>query len=385
MQKISDVLNTVLSSGSEIFEIQIFESKFANLNMHHLSKGFPRILVHIEGETEVSINNLSQELKRPTIIILGQGHNIYWSHSKESIFFEAVFELDELALEMRSLGKSDYMYIPYKSSEIYKKLLNLNIEMTMLSAKREIDSMHKKYTIFYYLTLCHQLVLDKKWQKNKRAISRSRFKFREIQSYIHMNLSKQLLKSDICKKFRIHDRCLTDLFKYWENISYKKFLIELKLTEARNSLFTEDISIANLANLYGFNSLDHFIYTFKKHYAYPPLKLKKLLSVPNSFNKLKEYHKIDGYEFINATSPNKEIVYREGQPQLCYFINETDKIVKLYWMNKDLKRIWFADLKPHTRIRCNVCKNHTFIGTIESISRETVFVMPSHNCQALFY
>lgn len=380
--KITEQLLEILRDNHGEYAFTFVKSKIDSLKMHDLFQNFPRILIHIEGETVFSLDNQERVLKKPEVIIIGQGCKSHWTTDSSAQVLEVIFAVDELVIESSYKGKIQSEFAPHSSNTVYEELKAINKSL-ILDDFKDLNQPYKLPQVFYYLTLCHKALKESAKQKFKKSFSKKRFKFREIQTYINQNMDKSLTREELTQRFRINVNTFSSLFQFWENSSFKQYVIEIKLTEARNYLLQNNISIADLSQKYGFNSPDHFIYTFKKHLHYSPLKLKKLLSQPNSLTQLRELYRLDGFEYAKEEQ-NQVFTFTEGSPKLCYIINATGNKLNLYWLNEIGEKVKLDEMAPHKRLRCNASEGHCFVGD-DNIQKPRTFKVPPHNCQLLFY
>ena len=380
--KISEQLLAVLGKKQFAFDLTFIKSKIDSLKMHDLFQNFPRVLIHLEGETTLSIDHVEKVMSKPEIVILGQGCINHWSASPKSKVLEVIFTVDELVVESSHLGKIQSEFAPHSSNTTYEELKNITKSL-ILDDYKDLNREYKLPQVLYYLTLCHRALKESSKQKSRKSFSKKRFKFREIQTYINQNMDKSLTREELTQRFRINVTTFSNLFQFWEKSSFKQYVIEMKLTEARNHLFQNDISIADLSRKYGFNSPDHFIYTFKKHFYYSPLKLKKLLSKPNSLTQLRELYRLDGFEYAEEEH-NQVFAYTEGSPQLCYIINATENKLNLYWLNEVGEKVKLDEMAPHKRLRCNAFEGNCFVLE-NNFQQPKTFKIPPYKSQLLFH
>ena len=77
-------LRRILKSGIHDLDVQFYRSTLKELRIHDLSKFFPRILVHLEGEIELCVNGQTKTVCKPVAIIVGQGNSCWWKEINKS-------------------------------------------------------------------------------------------------------------------------------------------------------------------------------------------------------------------------------------------------------------------------------------------------------------
>ena len=77
--KIIEQLLEILKDNHGEYAFTFVKSKIDSLKMHDLFQSFPRILIHIEGETVFSLDNQERILNKPEVIIIGQSCKSHWT------------------------------------------------------------------------------------------------------------------------------------------------------------------------------------------------------------------------------------------------------------------------------------------------------------------
>jgi len=90
-----------------------------------------------------------------------------------------------------------------------------------------------------------------------------------ILKYLHENYTYDVTVEDVARKFKISKSTLYNTFTEYIGISFKEYLIRLRITKAMG-LLKSGVSVTETANLSGFNSYAHFIRTFSKRTGISP-------------------------------------------------------------------------------------------------------------------
>ncbi len=94
-------------------------------------------------------------------------------------------------------------------------------------------------------------------------------------NYIHANFKSNLTLENVADNCYINKYYLSHLFTKIKGISVGKYILDLRLNEARNLLSTTPFSVAEIAELSGFNDTGYFCRTFKKYHAVTPMQYRK--------------------------------------------------------------------------------------------------------------
>lgn len=95
-----------------------------------------------------------------------------------------------------------------------------------------------------------------------------------VLKYIHENLASQLHVDNIAAKFYLSTSYLEYLFKQVTGSSINKYIIYRRILKARE-LLKKNQSVSSVGDEVGFNSVSHFIRTFKKIVGVSPKQYAK--------------------------------------------------------------------------------------------------------------
>ncbi|QGH33446.1 response regulator [Gracilibacillus salitolerans] len=94
--------------------------------------------------------------------------------------------------------------------------------------------------------------------------------------YVKENFSKEDLSlQEVAGNIGVSEAYFSRSFKEEMNISFKKYLIKLRMTKAKEMIIDLEMNITNIAFKVGFSDYPHFSKTFKKYYGLTPIEFKK--------------------------------------------------------------------------------------------------------------
>ncbi len=100
----------------------------------------------------------------------------------------------------------------------------------------------------------------------------------KIIAYIENHYFEDLNMNDIAKNvFFISPNYLSKLVNDATGLRFSKYLLKIRMENARKILAREDLSISEVAQLTGYNSESHFIQLFKKYYGKTPKHYRSAL------------------------------------------------------------------------------------------------------------
>lgn len=89
-------------------------------------------------------------------------------------------------------------------------------------------------------------------------------------TYINDHLHEELNMLDICKHLSINYTYFSKLFKQTLNISYKKYLIQIRMEKAKQLMQNPSNRIYEIALQVGYENAQNFSRAFKAHFGYSP-------------------------------------------------------------------------------------------------------------------
>lgn len=106
----------------------------------------------------------------------------------------------------------------------------------------------------------------------------------ELDPYLAINISKNILTSDLTSRFYYTAKQLESIVKKQTGLTPKKYILYYKMNYAKNKLVSTNESLQNIAYSVGFDDYNYFIKVFKSFYKETPLQYRKLFS--NNINKI---------------------------------------------------------------------------------------------------
>ncbi len=105
----------------------------------------------------------------------------------------------------------------------------------------------------------------------------SRKQLKEITDYINANLNQDLRLSELASLVRISDHYFITLFKESTGLTPHKYVINQRITRAKELLSQEKMTIAEIAHTVGFANQSHLNFHFKRIVGITPKKFSKNL------------------------------------------------------------------------------------------------------------
>lgn len=172
--------------------------------------------------------------------------------------------------------------------------------------RNEITITHYLYFVLY--VLCQNFKMVDYAETESWAISQ------KYLSYIYEHYQESISPSTAAKQFFLSPGYFSRVFKESIGISFTKYLMNVRLENAREDLLTSDDSISMIADKNGFANLKSFHMAFKRQFAMSPSQFQTAQSRKDKANSLKELVASDKVsdlrqllnKFIEADSPQEK-------------------------------------------------------------------------------
>ncbi len=158
-----------------------------------------------------------------------------------------------------------------RKTEPYQQLLQ---ELyTIASGNDHIRDMR----IFEKLAALLTLLMEESWNpENNRRSSPKRQNVQEIKEYLDQNYMEKITLDQLAEQFYINKFYLARSFKEQFGISVNHYLLELRITHAKQMLRFSDKTIETIGNECGINDANYFSRIFRKIEGISPGEFRKM-------------------------------------------------------------------------------------------------------------
>jgi AraC-like DNA-binding protein len=99
----------------------------------------------------------------------------------------------------------------------------------------------------------------------------------EVRSYLEQHLTQDLDMNQVARAASLSPFYLTRIFKQRFGVPPYRYLIGLRIDYASQLLRDSSLSVTQVCHRSGFNSLSHFITTFRMHTGMSPSQYRRLV------------------------------------------------------------------------------------------------------------
>lgn len=260
----------------------IWEFDFHRIDWHwHHEFEF---LYIVEGTALCLIGENKIELQKGYGIFINSGVLHRFEAQNSTLAPNIVFSPTLLATE-NSLIYEKYI-LPIINSSISYQVLNpcttCGKQMLQLLLKifttQENEQNNELYTVQLLLQLWNILEQNIDWSANSNNIHRLNHKqarLQDMMQYIHDNYMKNITLETIASAASISKSGALHIFQSILNYSPVAYLIQYRLSQAAEQLFTTQKSVFSIAEETGFASSGYFCRKFKQYYHMSPNEYRK--------------------------------------------------------------------------------------------------------------
>ncbi|MBQ8803686.1 MAG: helix-turn-helix transcriptional regulator [Tyzzerella sp.] len=245
-----------------------------------------RILYVISGEAELFIENQHYELIPNSLFYCSAGHTYIMQSSGVKIL-ALNFDLtqrDNVHTEFYPrISLSDKEHIPSINLETVDDSEFINSHLFIANANDCLNPLKKILNEFsmqkiYYRENSSALLKNLLVELHRYSISgtpNSATTVSQIMDYIKNHYDKPLNNEMLSAMSGYHEYHLNRLFMKHAGTSVHKYILNIRINEAKKLLLTTEQSLAFIAEKVGFNSNTHFSSYFKQVIGISPLEFRK--------------------------------------------------------------------------------------------------------------
>lgn len=242
---------------------------------HPHSHRFCEIIFVVEGKGCTTVNDERIDFQKGDILIYNPGVEHYEesnpSEPTEFMFF-ALDKFEITDLPQNHLLPNDYSIL-YHSDNNYSALYDLFNKMikefeTKNDFYVEITQNISRTILMYIFRVINYADQSFNLHKTNGALDK-------VMRYINDNYKNGISLDDIANACYINKYYLSHLFTKFKSMSIGKYVLSLKIEDAKRLLETTNLSINIIAERVGFNDPNYFSRTFKKEVGMSPLQYRR--------------------------------------------------------------------------------------------------------------
>ena len=257
-------------TGPIISEIQYCETFVRNDTHQHNEY---EIIYVIEGEIEITINNVVHRVSNQSLIFLSNLENhsirqlsaIYRRYyvTLNTVFTDTLIHNPDILNILKNHNNFpncvDISTISNSVTDIFQKLLAYDYSDLFAN---ELASNYLSELLIYVLRIAPHQIETRHSDRKQLVLS--------IQTYIDVNFRENIRIENIAKQFYISKYHMSHLFNELTGYSPKQYLTTVRLKNAAVLLVRTNTPIKQIATECGFSDINNFIKQFKKQFGFTP-------------------------------------------------------------------------------------------------------------------
>ncbi|WP_264454232.1 AraC family transcriptional regulator [Paenibacillus polymyxa] len=246
-----------------------------------------QITLVTKGKLVIQVNGIDHELETGQAILINKGvlHvTTHLTHNGQYVSFNFPEKL--LAFYADSAMEKNYV-LPYTNSLLLSFVIRGDAEwqiqiLQMLWDMKQKFDMKKKWgweyevsikTAQLWLVLISNISLSSEEAPKYMKLQQERLQL--MLSFIHQNYSDNITLQEIAAIAHLSISECTRSFKRTIHMTPYDYLIKYRIKKSSELLISTDSTITEIAHRVGFNHVNHFIQSFKKHHKKTPKEFRK--------------------------------------------------------------------------------------------------------------
>src|SRR3989339_338951 len=157
---------------------------------------------------------------------------------------------------------------------------SINIDLSTVVKENLLQKLLSFSTLDEIFDWTEHVLLELRGILIQSSLSRTERILDEVIKYVEQNFADPYLSLNmVCDQFDISISYLSMLLKKEKNVTFNKYVIEVRMEHAKNLLKQSPLKIVDVANQCGYNEVYYFSHSFKKYTGYSPKQYREAIHV----------------------------------------------------------------------------------------------------------
>lgn len=262
-----DLYEQVSHKSRNNLPIKIYRSSGVSLHWH---EEYEFIIIE-NGSALCVINGKSIKLKENNAVLLQSGvlHSIHQNNDINitAIVVSPSFWADKTVLELFD-GQINFQSFFNTADKLDRNVIEILKYIVKIYDEQCFGYqfiMKAKFTELFSI-----LMLNKRFSHAPRLGKEISSEFKKMINYVHEHYSEKISLDTLSSISFYSKAYIIKLFRKYTNLTPAEYIIQYRLSMAKEMLLTGNKHIIDIAVDCGFNSESYFIHIFKKHYGITP-------------------------------------------------------------------------------------------------------------------
>ncbi len=186
------------------------------------------------------------------------------THYLRGMLSNKTLDTSVLSLFRLDIVQLVYSFLKMKGIQVHKLYTGKTNDQLLLHSLTSIEDMEEYLNYLIYTAMKYR-----DFAAQPKSIAE------EIKQYIHTHYGDDLTRNDLAEIVFLNPDYLARLFKKETGISLGSYVIQVRITAAKNLLETTHLSVYTIANKVGYTNYSYFSKLFKQEVGLPPNEYKK--------------------------------------------------------------------------------------------------------------
>jgi AraC family transcriptional regulator, arabinose operon regulatory protein len=231
-------------------------------------KGVCGFVFPISGKAKFTIQGVEYLLEKGTILHAGPKMEL----SKEVVGDEnwefILLHYKVLNEDCREESFLQMKYIFKIFSDRHRELMMLLEQLLLFQKEPSMNNALRSKALLYELIA---KIFD---FSRERTDSQLKDPMEEVLNYIHGNLDKNIIITEVAEKYGMDGKQFYYLFQKKIGISPKRYITSARLKRAKELLMEDEASISSISNMVGYDDALHFSRIFKRNIGISPSEFR---------------------------------------------------------------------------------------------------------------
>ena len=157
---------------------------------------------------------------------------------------------------------------------------SINVDLSTVVSENLLQKLLSFSTLDEIFDWTETILLELKQNLIQTSLSRTERILEEVILYVEQNFANPLLSLNmVCDQFDISISYLSMLLKKEKNVTFNKYVIEVRMEHAKRLLKESPLKIVDIANQCGYNEVYYFSHSFKKYTGHSPKQYREAIHV----------------------------------------------------------------------------------------------------------
>lgn len=123
------------------------------------------------------------------------------------------------------------------------------------------------------------------FRREEASSAHVRERVEEVRAYLEANITRDVDMVSVAREVALSPFYLTRIFTAQYGVPPYRYLIRLRIEYARELLRDSMLTVTQICHRVGFNSLSHFITTFRRHVGVSPTQYRRMVDWQRDLNR----------------------------------------------------------------------------------------------------